>query len=139
MDIKDQQAFNERVVAEYRAAAGRLTETLPGFRLLLLTTSGARTGREHTVPLGYVRHGGDLVVIASNRGAPDHPDWFRNLVEHPEVAVELDGERFAATAEVPSGERRKRVYAAVLAEQPFIADHQAATEREIPVVVLRRA
>jgi len=130
-DIRD---HNRKLVAEFRAA-GR---AFPGRALLLLTTTGAKSGREHTTPMMYVEIDGRLLVIASNAGAQKHPDWFRNLVAHPSVTVEHAGEEFAATAVVPSGAERDRLFREITERYPFFAEHQAGVTRQIPVVELVR-
>jgi deazaflavin-dependent oxidoreductase (nitroreductase family) len=129
----DMKAHNRKVIEEYRANRGA-----GGRPLLLLTTTGARTGEPRTTPMMYVPDGDRLLVIASNAGAPKHPDWYRNLVANPDVTVEVDAERFEATAEVPSGAERDRLFAGIVEKYPFFADHQAGITRTIPVVVLVR-
>jgi deazaflavin-dependent oxidoreductase (nitroreductase family) len=86
----------------------------------------------------YVKVDDKLLVVASNAGAAKNPDWFRNLVADPHVTVEHDGEVFPATAEVPTGAERDELFAKVVEQYPFFADHQAGTERAIPVVSLVR-
>ena len=127
----DMKAYNRKVIEEYRANKGA-----GGRPLLLLTTTGARTGEPRTTPMMYVRDGDRLLVIASNAGAPKHPDWYRNVVANPEVTVEVDTEKFEATAEGPSGAERDRLFAGIVEKYPFFADHQAGVTRTIPVVVL---
>jgi deazaflavin-dependent oxidoreductase (nitroreductase family) len=129
----DMKAHNRKVIEEYRADKGA-----GGRPLLLLTTTGARTGEPRTTPMMYVPDGDRLLVIASNAGAPKHPDWYRNLVANPDVTVEVDAEKFEATAEVPSGAERDRLFAGIVEKYPFFADHQAGVTRTIPVVVLVR-
>jgi deazaflavin-dependent oxidoreductase (nitroreductase family) len=133
----DMKAHNRQLIAEFRAA-GRQLEDRP---LLLLTTTGARGGRPHTAPMMYVPEGPDggrLLVIASNAGAPRHPDWYFNLVAHPQVTVEVAGESYPATAVVLEGAERDRVFAAICERYPFFRDHQAGISRQIPVVALVR-
>jgi deazaflavin-dependent oxidoreductase (nitroreductase family) len=132
---RDMRAFNEALVAEFRANGGKLSGQLANSSLLLLTTTGARSGRPRVTPLGYVRDGERYAVIAANDGAPRHPDWYHNLLAHPQVVVEIGAERFDAMARVATGAERERLIAAI---QYFDAQ-QAKTEREIPVVVLGRA
>jgi deazaflavin-dependent oxidoreductase (nitroreductase family) len=129
----DMKAHNRKVIEEYRANKGA-----GGRPLLLLTTIGARTGEPRTTPMMYVPDGDRLLVIASNAGAPKHPDWYRNLVANPDVTVEVDAEKYQATAEVPSGAERDRLFAGIVEKYPFFADHQAGVTRTIPVVVLVR-
>ena len=136
----DTAAFNEWVIERFRAnrGRGRIGDRLDASRLLLLTHTGARTGTRRTTPVMFLRLKGRLCVIASNNGAPRHPDWYRNLVAHPEVTVELGDETFPATAVVPTGRERDELFAEAVRQQPFFAEHQDRTERTIPVVELRR-
>ncbi|MFD4262593.1 nitroreductase/quinone reductase family protein [Streptomyces sp. NPDC058534] len=107
--------------------------------LLLLTTTGARTGRPRTTPLGYVRHGGALLVVASNLGSPRHPGWYHNLLAHPVVGVEIGSRSFEALAVPAEGPRREELFAHVVRAEPGYGDYQARTARALPVVVLERA
>lgn len=129
----DMKAHNRKVIEEYRANKGA-----GGRPLLLLTTTGVRTGQPRTTPMMYVPDGDRLLVIASNAGAPKHPDWYHNVVANPDVTVEVDAEEYEATAEVPSGAERDRLFDGIVAKYPFFADHQAGVTRTIPVVVLVR-
>lgn len=106
--------------------------------MLLLTTTGAKSGRRHTTPLVYLPDGERFVIIASKGGAPNHPDWYHNLLAQPEVAVEVGTESFPATATVVTGEERDRLYATQASLRPAFAEYQAKTERRIPVVALHR-
>ena len=130
----DMKAYHRQLIEEFRAAGG----ALEGRPLLLLTTTGARTGTPRTAPMMFVPDGERLLVIASNAGAPGHPDWYYNLAANPHVIVELDGETCDATAVVLTGEVRDRLFAAIAANYPFFNDHQAGVSRTIPVVALVR-
>lgn len=130
----DMQAHNQQTIAEFRAAGGELA----GRPLLLLTTTGARGKQPHTTPMMFVPDGDRLLVIASNAGAPRHPDWYHNLVANPAVTVEANGETYDATAVVTTGEQRDRLFAHIVAQFPFFNDHQAQVSRQIPVVTLVR-
>lgn len=131
---KDLQEANRRTIEQFRAAGRKLD----GRALLLLTTTGAKTGQARTNPMMYVEIGGRRLVIASNAGAVKHPDWYRNLVANPSVTVECDGEEYPATAVIPTGEERDRLFAEIVRRFPFFGDHQAGVERTIPVVELVR-
>jgi deazaflavin-dependent oxidoreductase (nitroreductase family) len=131
----DMKAHNRELIGQFRANGGTAPDGRP---LLLLNTTGRRTGERRTTPMMFIPDGGDLLVIASNAGAPAHPDWFGNLVAHPQVVVEVGGETYEATAVVPQGEERDRIFDRVVERYPFFADHQAKVTRTIPVVVLRR-
>ncbi|MGW6582717.1 nitroreductase/quinone reductase family protein [Streptomyces globisporus] len=130
------QTFQQSVITEFRANAGKVGGPFEGADLLLLTTTGARSGKPHTTPLGYVRDGRRLLVVASNLGAPLHPDWYRNLLAHPSVRVELGGEESECLAVPAEGARRDELFARVVAEAPGYAEYQDATDRVLPVVVL---
>ena len=131
--------FNDGVIADFRAHHGQITKgPFAGRSLLLLTTRGAKTGRERTNPLAYSRDGDRIFVIASKGGAPTNPDWYRNIRANPDVTVELGPERFAAKATVADGAERRRLYDIQAARMPAFADYEKKTSREIPVVVLDR-
>lgn len=130
--------FNQRIIEEYRTHGRILSGPFAGGHLLLLTTTGAKSGKERTNPLAYTRDGELLVVIASKGGAPTNPDWYHNLLAHPEAVVELGRERFAARASFPQGEERQRLYDQMAAQMPNFAEYQRKTTRAIPVVVLER-
>ena len=133
------QEQNAPVIAEYRATGGTVTGRFAGRPLLLLTTTGARSGRPHTTPLNYSVDGDRLVVIASKGGSPAHPDWYRNLVAHPEVTIELGGETFRARATTAEEPERTRLFDQQAAQMPFFDSYrQRVTAREIPVVVFER-
>jgi deazaflavin-dependent oxidoreductase (nitroreductase family) len=107
--------------------------------LLLLTTKGARTGRERVTPLNFSRDGDRYIVMASKGGSPTHPDWYRNLVAHPTVTVEADGEQFTARATVSEGAERKRLLKIHSTEMPFFGAYERRMKkREIPVIALER-
>jgi deazaflavin-dependent oxidoreductase (nitroreductase family) len=129
--------FNQQVIEEFRANKGRVGGYFEGARLLLLTTTGARTGRPHTTPVGYLPDGGDRVlVIASAAGAPRHPAWFHNLLAHPRVTIESGAFTYEARAVVLQGEERDRAFARAVAADEGWAAYQEKTERVIPVVAL---
>ena len=132
------KAFNTALIAAFRANNGSVPGEFQRASLLLLTTTGAKSGAKRTTPLAYVRVEDRIIIIASMGGAPTSPRWFANLVAHPEVTVELGGETFAARAVVTAGEERDRLFRAVVAQLPVFADYQQRTTRQIPVVALAR-
>ena len=132
----DTQEFNRKVIEEFRANDGVVGGPMAGMPLLLLTTTGARTGLERINPLAYLADGEDYVVIASFAGAPNSPPWFHNLAKNPSVTVELGDETFEAEAVVTQGADRDALFAEVCGRMPVFAEYQARTERTIPVVVL---
>ena len=134
----DRNDHNRRLIEEFRANRGKIGGPFDGRPLLLLTTTGARSGQPRTTPMMYIPDGDRLLVIASNLGSPTHPDWYYNLVAHPEVTVEVGIETFAATAVVTEGEERHRLWTRIVELYPFFVDHQAKTTREIPVIALER-
>ncbi|MCX4906705.1 nitroreductase/quinone reductase family protein [Streptomyces sp. NBC_00878] len=129
--------FNVPVIEEFRANAGQVGGYFEGARLILLTTTGARSGKPHTTPVGYYPDGGESVlVIASAGGAPTHPAWFHNLVAHPQVTVETGVFTYEAKAEVLSGAARDKAFARAVEADAGWAEYQAKTTRVIPVVAL---
>jgi deazaflavin-dependent oxidoreductase (nitroreductase family) len=131
MDITE---INRRTIAQFRA--GGEIEGMQRDRLVLLTTTGRRSGRAVTTPLMFHRDGDRVLVIASNVGAPAHPNWYLNLVADPAVTVELADETYAATATPLEGDERRRVWTLLTSTYPFFAEHEAKTDRVIPVVAL---
>jgi deazaflavin-dependent oxidoreductase (nitroreductase family) len=129
--------FNEQVIEEFRASNGRVGGYFEGARLLLLTTTGARTGTPHTTPVAFYPDGGERVlVIASAGGAPQHPDWFHNLVANPRLTVEDGLFTYEAQAVVLERAERDAVFARAIEADPGWAEYQAKTDRVIPVVAL---
>ncbi|MEU9830970.1 nitroreductase/quinone reductase family protein [Streptosporangium sp. NPDC048047] len=132
-------SFNQSIIEEFRANGGKVGGPFEGGDLLLLTTTGARSGAEHTVPLGYVRHDDLLLVVASAGGAPRHPAWYHNLLAHPMVRVEVGTETQWAIAVPAEGEERDRLFEHAVRAAPGYADYQARVDRSLPVVMLRRS
>ena len=132
-------AFNDDLITDFRVH-GKVTKgPFLGRDVLLLTTTGARSGAARTSPLVYSRDGDDLVVIASKGGEPNNPGWFHNLRAHPVVTVELGGERFAARASVALTEsERRRLYDGHSVKNPGFRDYEKRTTRRIPVIRLER-
>lgn len=129
--------FNQQVIDEFRANRGRVGGYFEGARLILLTTTGARTGTPHTAPVGYLADGGDRILVIGSAGGSDrHPDWFRNLVAHPQVTVESGTFTYEARAEVLTGEERDEVFARAVEADAGWAAYQEKTDRVIPVVAL---
>lgn len=127
------------LIDDVRAHGGRVTAgPFVGRPILLLTTTGARTGQPRLAPLVYSRNGDRYVIAASKGGAPTNPAWFANLVAHPVVTVEAGGDTFEARATVASGPERDRLWAAHVAEHPGFAAYEARTTRVIPMILLER-
>ena len=130
--------FQQQVIEEFRANAGRVGGFLAGARLVLLTTVGARTGRPRTSPLAYLTIAGQTVVVASAMGADKHPDWYHNILKNPAVTVETGRETYEAVAAAPAGAERDALFAEVVAAEPGFGEYQQRTSRRIPVVTLTR-
>jgi deazaflavin-dependent oxidoreductase (nitroreductase family) len=130
--------FNARIIDEFRANGGVLGPPLTGRSMVLLTTTGARSGVARVTPLAYLQQGDDIAVFASKAGAPTNPDWYHNLLADPHVTVELGTESYEAVATVLEGDERDRVYAIQAERTPVFADYAVKTDRVIPVVVLKR-
>lgn len=131
--------FNRKVIEEFRANGGRVGGPFEGAPLLLLTTTGAKSGRAYTTPVMYLPDGERMVVFASKGGAPTNPAWFHNLAADPDAGVEVGDETFAVHATITSGEERERLFARQAQLYPQFADYAQKTTREIPVVALQRA
>jgi deazaflavin-dependent oxidoreductase (nitroreductase family) len=138
MAENDFRAFNRNLIEEFRANDGRTSGPFAQAPLMLMTTTGAKSGKERVIPIVYTRDGDGLVIAASKGGAPTNPDWFHNVSVHPDVTVALPGETFPARARIADRAERDRLYAAHAAAMPGFADYEAKTDRVIPIVVLER-
>ena len=132
------KAFNENLIAEFRANNGAVTGMFAGAPLLLLTTTGAKSGQPRVSPVVYTRDGDRWVIIASKGGAPTHPDWYHNLRANPKIDVEVGAETFPVTVEDIVGDERDRLWTEIVAERPGFGDYQTKTTRTIPVLRLTR-
>lgn len=130
--------FDKQVMAEFRANRGSVGGLLEGTRILLLTTTGAKSDGEHTVPVAYLPDGGRQVVVASGSGAERNPDWYHNVVEHSQVMVDTGIMRYEAKATVLTGQEREDLFARAIEADATMAWRQAAIDRVIPVVALDR-
>ncbi|MDE3113822.1 MAG: nitroreductase family deazaflavin-dependent oxidoreductase [Chloroflexota bacterium] len=129
---------NDPVIDGFRAS-GRKQYGPWGPRLLLLTVRGRKSGERRTYPLAFHKDGHRYVVAASKGGAPADPEWYRNLVAHPDVTVEADGEEFRARATpLAKGSERDRLWGQHTAAMPGFRDYETKTTRVIPMVVLER-
>lgn len=132
------QRVNELFMRALRENNGKVPGELEAIPGLIITTTGAKTGEKRAVPLAYQVIDGRLVIVASMAGAQRNPPWFFNLVKHPEVEVELNGECFKATAVVTEGEDRSYLYGKVAEVLPAFQEYATRTSRVIPVVELKR-
>ncbi len=130
--------FNTQIIEEFRANDGVVGGPFEGAPLLLLTTTGAKSGKPRVSPMMYRSEGERMFVFASKAGAPTNPDWYHNLVANSEVTVEVGAERFGARAKVVTGAERDRIYADHAAAYPGFAEYEEKTDRIIPVVELHR-
>ncbi|HEY8735767.1 MAG TPA: nitroreductase family deazaflavin-dependent oxidoreductase [Candidatus Dormibacteraeota bacterium] len=134
-------SWNQALIEEFHAKGGKGVGQF-GNRLVLLTTTGARSGKEGTTPLMYHRDGERYVVVASKSGAPDNPAWYYNLKANPvarvEVGTESGTETFEVRAHEAQGEERERIWADRVAIAPGFGDYQRNTSRRIPVMLLER-
>lgn len=140
MTNPERQQLNYHVIDEFRSHTGIVGGQFAGIPLILLTTTGAHSGRIHTWPLAYLPDDGRFVVFAANGGRPNRPGWYHNLRARPDAVVEVgdagDIRTVPVWAHIASGAERERLWAAQLAVSPFLADFQARVPWQIPVVVL---
>jgi deazaflavin-dependent oxidoreductase (nitroreductase family) len=130
--------FNAKIIEEYRSTGGKLSGGLAGAPILLLTTTGAKSGKQRVNPLAYLPDGDRVLVFASKAGAPTNPDWYHNVLAHPDVTIEIDGETRPVRAVVIDGAERDALFARQKAAMPGFADYEAKTDRVIPVIALER-
>ena len=128
----------EQVVAEFRARGGKVGGYHASMQLLLLTTTGVRTGQRRAVPLTYLPDGDRYIVTAGNAGSGRNPAWYYNLAANPDVTVEVGPEVFKAVAVIADEAERGTLYDLFAAAYPQLDGYQAQTTRQIPVVILRR-
>lgn len=134
--MSDRHEWNRRIVEEFRANKGQVGGMWEGRPLLLLTTTGAKSGQRRTHPVMYLREGNLLFIFASKGGAPTHPDWYRNLLAHPEVTVEIGDHTYQAIAKPVTGTEHDRIYATWAERYPQFREYQEKTTRLIPVIEL---
>jgi deazaflavin-dependent oxidoreductase (nitroreductase family) len=129
---------NLYVIEEFRANEGKVGGFLEGAPVLLLTTTGAKSGKRSTTPLMYSLEGDSIVIFAAKAGAPTHPDWYHNLKANPKAIVEVGTETFDITATILTGEERDRLYTKQATTFPNFAQFAEMTTRKIPVITLTR-
>ncbi len=130
----DMNAFNRKLIEEFRANRGQLSGPMAGSSLMLLTTTGAKSGKERTTVIGFRKDGERLVAIASGNGAPSHPAWYQNLQARPIATVEVGPDKFKVRARTARPEEREQLSRLV----SYLEQQQALTTREIPIVVFER-
>jgi len=129
---------NRAVIEEFRANKGQVGGHFENMTLLLLHTTGAKSGEPRLNPVAYLADGDRYVIIASKGGAPTHPAWYHNIVAYPELTIEVGSEKFQAHAEVVREPERTELYGKVATEYPGFAEYEKKTTRVIPVIVLTR-
>jgi deazaflavin-dependent oxidoreductase (nitroreductase family) len=130
--------FNRQVIEEFRGNQGKVGGGFNGAPMVLLTTTGARSGQRRTTPLVYLSEGDRVYIFASKAGAPTHPARYHNIVANPRVSVEIGADKYDADAVVVTGSEHDRLFAAQVAVMPGFGEYQAKTTRVIPVVELQR-
>lgn len=134
--MPDRKDWNRQTIEAFRANQGRVGGVWEGRPLLLLTTTGAKSGRRRTNPVMYLREGNRLFVFASKGGAPTHPDWYHNLLAHPDVTVEIGDQTYQAIAKPVTGAERDTIYARWAQQYSQFREYQEKTRRIIPVIEL---
>ena len=138
MSTSERLQQNQRVIDEFRSAGGVVGGDFAGVPLLLLTTTGARSGQPRTMPLTYLRDGARLVVFAANGGRENHPAWYHNLLAAPAAGIEVGTETYGVTAAEIDGAERDRLWAEQLEHTPYFAGFQDRSGRRTPVIALTR-
>ncbi len=129
--------FMRLQVFMYRRSGGKMMGHLRGMPLLLLTTTGRKTGKQRVTPLMYIRDGANYVITASNMGEDKHPAWFVNLQSNPQTTIEVDGKTSGVRAQQASPEEKARLWAQLVKQAPFFEGYQQKTTRDIPMVILQ--
>lgn len=137
--MSDTNDWNAKIIEEFRANAGQVGGNFAGAPLLLLHTTGAKSGRQRVNPVMYQDLGGPVAVFASKAGAPDNPDWYHNLRANPEVTAEIGTGTRSFRARVAAGAERDGIWLKQKKDYPGFADYEAKTDRQIPVVILEPA
>ena len=137
--MSDTQLFGDEHVRRYVETDGEVGYLWrEGAPILILTVTGRKSGTEYSTPLIFGEDGGNYVLVASQGGLPDHPDWYLNLVAEPEVGVQVKADKFRAHARTAENEERDRLWKQMNEIWPHYDEYQTKTERVIPVVVLER-
>jgi len=134
--MPDYSLFGDEHVRQYEATAGKVGHDWNGTSVLILQTTGRKSGQPRKFPLIYGRDGSDYVIVASKGGAPEHPGWYKNLLAHPAATIQVRGELIAVTARVGTAEDKRRVWPVMTAQWPDYDEYQRKTSRDIPVVLL---
>jgi deazaflavin-dependent oxidoreductase (nitroreductase family) len=138
-DAEAMKAFNKSIIYEFRSNGGKVGGPFEGATLLLLTTTGAKSGQPRLAPLAYLTIDGKMIIIGSKAGADTNPDWVHNLRANPRAHVEVGTEAYDVTARELSPEERDETYPKVVALAPGFGDYQSKTSRTIPLFELQKA
>ena len=130
--------FNKAIIEEFRANGGKVGGNFEGAPMLLLHTTGAKSGKERVNPMMYRDVGDELAVFATKAGAPTNPDWYHNLLAHPETTAEIGTDTVSVVAREAKGDERTKIWEAQKKDYPGFAEYEAGTTRQIPVVILER-
>jgi deazaflavin-dependent oxidoreductase (nitroreductase family) len=134
--MSDRNDWNRHTIEEFRANKEQVGGVWEGRPVLLLTTTGAKSGQRRTNPMRYLREGDRLFVFASKGGAPTNPDWYHNLLAHPDVTVEIGDQTLQAVAQPVTGEEHDQIYARWAERYPQFREYQEKSTRIIPVIEL---
>ena len=137
-DWDRQTDWNRQLIEEFRANGGKVSGQLANVPLLLLNTTGAKSGQPRTSPLVYYGENGRIFIFASKAGEPTNPDWYYNILAHPEVTIEIGAEKVPVTSVVLGEEERAQIYAKQAAASQLFADYEKKTTRKIPVIEMVR-
>jgi deazaflavin-dependent oxidoreductase (nitroreductase family) len=137
--MADMNDWNTKIIAEFRANDGKVGGQFEGAPVLLLHTTGAKSGQERVNPMMYQQVGDDVAVFASKGGAPTNPDWYHNLVAHPDVQAEIGAQTLPFTARVATGDEREPIWSKQKTDYPGFAEYEEKTTRQIPVIILTAA
>jgi deazaflavin-dependent oxidoreductase (nitroreductase family) len=138
IQVSEVNDWNKKVIEEFRANGGKVGGQFANRTLLLLHTTGAKSGLERVNPVAYTKDGNRFVIIASKGGAPTNPDWYYNLVANPEVSVEVGSEQFSAEARLTEEPERTELFKKMVAKTPGFAEYEEKTTRVLPVITLTR-
>ena len=130
--------WNKKIIDEFRANEGRVGGPFAGAPMILITHMGRKSGKQRTNPLVYHQEGDVMYVFGSKGGAPEHPEWYRNLLANPSATAEVGTEKFEVEASEVTGAERDRIFDANKALRPAFSDYEKKTTRKIPVIALRR-
>ena len=130
--------FNKKIIEEFRANQGKVGGMFASMPLVLVTTKGAKTGKESIVPIAYSTDGEKFVIVASKGGTPENPAWYYNLLAYPEVDIEVGTEKFKVRAKDTKGEERDRLFEQHAKRYPQFNEYKEKTSRVIPVFLLEK-